>query len=44
MSDKSWGVEFEKDESLKAYVYKLIQEKLASLGGIDEDFIDNIVK
>jgi hypothetical protein len=44
MSDKSWGVDYEKDEALKAHVYKLIQEKLASLGGIDEDFIDNIVK
>lgn len=44
MSDKSWGVEFEKDEALKAFVYERIREKLTSLGSIDEDYIDNIVK
>lgn len=43
-AEKTWHVDFEKDEALKAHVYNLIQAKLTELGGFDPEFMDNIVK
>lgn len=43
MTETNWGVNFDGDKNLEEKLFAMIQDKLREIGGIDEEFLNNII-